>query len=542
MRIDGALPQQILQILSKSILESLDIGDFIQGRVTSVKDGLLQMRLTDGSSFTAGVPEGMIIQEGALLTLQIGEKAGEQINARIVSRNGDPGQAPAAQDLPAQARTQLQAFGEKATDALVAKVIDLVENNPSLGVDKASFLVANKMEPDKGMQDIIMKLAQKEFQIDGNLSSLKEQLINILTNSETSGSDKAGAGSLINQLILEQGLDQAVSAFTREPVGAANTTRPDGAADQSSLPQTIQNEQARQALNDILLGAFKDAILTGKPLDRETVANMIKSAFEGVKSAFGGINPAKDPLSAEAGSKMPGSVPEDTLAGLMKGLANAREKADPAQKPDPAAVRQAVEKLFEKAFIKADNGIADRVDIGEKVKALKNVLAFTDDAMKLADPKSAQAGLPVVHELQNALQFFNQANTYHTFVQMPLMINNRQTTGELYVMRGKSKRGKIDPNQFTLFISLNTENLGLVETFLNAANRCVTVNFRVDDEKLAGFVKSNYKTLYDALLKKGYKLADMKCRLHADDTVNLLNAEKKTGDLLGINARLDLKI
>jgi hypothetical protein len=158
------LPQQILQILSKSMLENLDIGDFIQGRVTSVKDGLLQMRLMDGSSFTASVPDDMIIQEGALLTLQIGEKSGDQMTAKIVNNGGKTEQAPASRDLPAEARVQLQAFGEKATDALVAKVIDLVENNPSLGVEKASFLVANKMEPDNGMQDIIMKLAQKEFE------------------------------------------------------------------------------------------------------------------------------------------------------------------------------------------------------------------------------------------------------------------------------------------------------------------------------------------------------------------------------------------
>ena len=537
MRIEGALPQQLLQVLSKSaIVQSLNIGDFIQGKVASLKDGMLLMKLMDGSSLTASVPQDVNIPEGALLTLQIGEPVGDQLTARIVNPDAGSKQASETQNLPDRISTQLQAFGEKSTDALVSKVISLIDKNPSLGVEKAAFLVANKMEPDQGMQDMIMKLAQKEFQIDSNLTSLRDQLVTALTES-----DKSSLELLIKPLLINQGLEQAVSSLAEKLISAQNTVPPDGstsgnqAGQANQSGQANQTDQVKQLLIRDILEALGKTDIANKPVGRETIINMVKTVLADIKAD-------RNPQSATLNLKIPDNNLNDAISEFMKSLEGIREKAESPQKPDPVMIKQLVEKVFEKAFIRAENGVTDPVDLGDKMKALKNVILFSDEALKLIDPKSAQAGVPVVRELQNALQFFNQANTYHAFVQIPLLINNHQTTGELYVMKRKSKRGKIDPNQFTLFISLNTQNLGLVETFLNASNRCVTINFRVEDEKLSSFVKAHYKVLYEALLKKGFKLAEMKCRLHSDDAVNLLNAEQKTEDILGMNTRLDLKI
>ena len=84
MKIDGLLPQQFFQIQSRTALEGLSVGDLIQGRVTALDNGLLLVTLLDGSSFSANIPEGYDVPPGTLLTLQIGERAGDQITARIV--------------------------------------------------------------------------------------------------------------------------------------------------------------------------------------------------------------------------------------------------------------------------------------------------------------------------------------------------------------------------------------------------------------------------------------------------------------------------
>ena len=44
------------------------------------------------------------------------------------------------------------------------------------------------------------------------------------------------------------------------------------------------------------------------------------------------------------------------------------------------------------------------------------------------------------------------------------------------------------------------------------------------------------------LWKKRYKLAEMKCRVFEDEPVNLLNAGEATESVLGMNARVDLRV
>jgi hypothetical protein len=122
------------------------------------------------------------------------------------------------------------------------------------------------------------------------------------------------------------------------------------------------------------------------------------------------------------------------------------------------------------------------------------------------------------------------------------MINRENTTGELYVMKRRNGRKKLDSDNFTLFLSLQTSSLGRIESFLNSSRKYVTISFRVEDEDLVKLVKDNYRVLYDSLLKKGYKLAEMKCRILEDDSTSLLDAAKKAQELLGLQASLDIKL
>jgi len=48
--------------------------------------------------------------------------------------------------------------------------------------------------------------------------------------------------------------------------------------------------------------------------------------------------------------------------------------------------------------------------------------------------------------------------------------------------------------------------------------------------------------LYEAFRKKGFKLAEMKCRVLENEPAGLLDAGKTTESVLGINARVDLRI
>lgn len=526
MRIEGMLPQQ-LQILAKTTLESLHIGDLIQGRVASIKDGILLMKLLDGSSFTASLSGDVDIPEGTFLTLQIGEPIGDQLTARIVSREPQSGKPEGDSSLATRVGEQLKAYGGKAAGEFISKVIDLIGADPSLDIGKASFLVANRMDEHPGMREMILKLAQNEFQLDTNLTVLKDSIIEALPKIEDSALE-----ALLRPLLGNSGMDNAISDLADKIIQSLAQAQPEnGAAHLSAPPSERPNLVADLAGR--LAEALTNANLPSEMPDSAAIMSM-------VKEALAALNIVRNTSSEQP--TIPDDVLRDAVSEFISSMSELHKDAGMAQKPEPAIIRKAVEELFEKAYIKAEGGVSEPVDIGEKVKALKNVLTFTDEAMKLVDSKSAQTMLPVVRELQNALQFFNRTDTYHVFVQIPFMINNHKTTGELYVMKRKSKRGRIDPNQFTFFMSLSTQNLGLVEAFLNASNRCITISFRVEDEALVDFFRSHRKMLHEALGEMGYTLAEMKCRLLSENRANLLDAMQQAEEALGMNARIDLKI
>ena len=90
------------------------------------------------------------------------------------------------------------------------------------------------------------------------------------------------------------------------------------------------------------------------------------------------------------------------------------------------------------------------------------------EVMSNSDNASKETNLPVLKEINTAFRFFEQVTTYNSVIQLPIKINQEETTGDLYVMKRKDSRRKIDTNNFTLFLSLSTKSLGLVESFLNS--------------------------------------------------------------------------
>jgi len=525
MKIDGFLPQQLLQIVGKTAPEVLTTGDTLQGRVVAVENGLLFLKLLDGSSFTARVPEGFSAQQGALLTLQIGERVEDQLTARIIQpeTQADNISDEANPDRAAISKS-LSLLGARPTEALITKALDIMEKAGGLDAEKASFLAANDIQPDKEMISLLMRLAQKEYRIDENLSLLRDNILNSMV--ENPGGELEN--TLVKPLIQHQELEKLAESLVDDLLGELP---PD---DRPKLDQ-----QTRLQLTKNLVDDLERQLASGEHVTRDALEAALHKVLSNLQKALpqGGsdsLKPMSDPLSE--------NVTKGWIDRAQDELAAMQDKLGDARRLEPAEIKKALESVFEKAYVKAENGEAEPVALHERIKAMKEIMTLAEKAVTQMDAKSHEANLPIIRELQNAMQFFNQVTTYHTFVQIPLMFNQQNTTGELYIMRDRKKRGRIDPNKFTLFISLNTRHLGLIETFLNATNHYVTINFRVASEELVKLVKDNHRVLYDALKAKGYKLAELRCRVHDDQPVNLFNALEKTEDALGLNTRLDLKI
>lgn len=520
VRIEGLLPQQLFQIQSKAALEGLEAGDLIQGRVAALQNGLLVISLLDGSSFSASVPEGFEVYPGTMLTLQIGEPSGDQLTARIVRMEFPPRQEVVNNAQGPGIPGLLEKFGAKATEALVSKVIGLVDENPGLGIEKAAFLAANSMEQDRNMVLTALKLTDREFDLNDNLRALGR-----LLGESLSEADASSLETVLRPVILELEAQGALKNLLAKFYGSG--LRGEG-------PEGIHPDRAAESyIAGKLMEVLEDHIYGRKAMDPESLYYSLQKALQDMTS---GKSPAHE------GLKNDGNLMKEMLEGLAGEIARLAEKTDALFRKGAPDIKAAIDRMVEKAYIRAEDGGVDSIDLKEKAEILKKIINVASDVARLADEKAGQAIRPLVQELSNALRFFSQVSTYHVFTHVPIVVNGNHTTGQLYIMKRRSGKGKINPKQFTLFMSLRTLNLGLVETFLNASYGCVTIHFRVESPQLADFVKSHRKELHEALEKKGYKLADMRCRVFDGEPVNFLNAEDVTETILGMNARVDLRI
>jgi hypothetical protein len=109
-------------------------------------------------------------------------------------------------------------------------------------------------------------------------------------------------------------------------------------------------------------------------------------------------------------------------------------------------------------------------------------------------------------------------------------------------MKKDSKKKAIDPENVTMFISLDTVNLGKIDSLLNISKKNISLNMRLENAEIINFIKQNYKDLYYRLSEKGYKLVDVKYRLHGEEaniiTVKEIVKKETQSNSISIDCRL----
>lgn len=520
VHIEQAAGTQLFQVLYKASLENLIAGDILRGKVQSLDQGLLLIKLLDGASFTAEVPRDFPASQGDWITLEISERQNDRLMAKIISSEHGPADVRASEAVPVEAfiGQKLDSYGIRSSEKLISEVLELLKAEPGLSPEQASFITANGLESNQELFGVIQKLSEHEFQMTDNLLAVREGLINGLEKM-----DAAGRRELLKPLLMQLTVSQKADEIFRQ----IRQTLPQISEKLSGRLRESIRQNVHELLNKILLEETPDGDAIKNLLNNIPEQSILKP--EEIKNILQIIDKAIEEMHTKADSNSSGDAGNAADVGKDTDVGKAAEAA------------KVVNKLFERLVIKAEKGSAEEFDMGEKAKALREALSFSAKVLDRMDDTTREQVLPALKEAGNALRFFEQATVYNTFMQMPLKINGENTTGELYVMGRKNKRKKPDAGNFTIFISLRTSGLGLVESLINAADKCVTINFGVEHQTLVNLIRENHRVLYDGLLKKGYRLADLRCRV-IDGRTGLLNASEKAEEILGLHSGVDVKI
>lgn len=119
--------------------------------------------------------------------------------------------------------------------------------------------------------------------------------------------------------------------------------------------------------------------------------------------------------------------------------------------------------------------------------------------------------------IRGNIEFMNQINEAYTYVQVPLKMNEKNASGQLYVYTNKKSMSNPD-KELSAFLHLDLEHLGGTDVSIKMLHRKVTTNFYLDSDESYVLVKQFLPVLEKRLQDKGYN-----CELNVNSGSKQMN-------------------
>lgn len=119
--------------------------------------------------------------------------------------------------------------------------------------------------------------------------------------------------------------------------------------------------------------------------------------------------------------------------------------------------------------------------------------------------------------IRGNIEFMNQINEAYTYVQVPLKMNEKNASGQLYVYTNKKSMSNPD-KELSAFLHLDLEHLGGTDVSIKMLHRKVTTNFYLDSDESYALVKQFLTVLEKRLQDKGYN-----CELNVNSGSKQMN-------------------
>lgn len=119
--------------------------------------------------------------------------------------------------------------------------------------------------------------------------------------------------------------------------------------------------------------------------------------------------------------------------------------------------------------------------------------------------------------IRGNIEFMNQINEVYTYVQVPLKMNEKNASGQLYVYTNKKSMSNPD-KELSAFLHLDLEHLGGTDVSIKMLHRKVTTNFYLDSDESYALVKQFLPVLEKRLQDKDYN-----CELNVNSGSKQMN-------------------
>ncbi len=499
--------------------------------------------------------------------------------------------------------SELLKAGTPVTAENMETAAALMKSMPELSAEKAVFIVSSGLDMDQIQVDVINRLLDGDFKVG---QQLKEILVILSQISDSQGdtqsgqtgadmqariSDMIGKSEPTSVVPGEQAANPLNQIDTRQPpVSSANvslqgdsgsrTSAATAKAEVSTLIQTQSGTGAEpEAVTVTVSEAGAEIVVptstetsSGTTAEAVTVnanaaTTMSAAVFETETSEALGFYSATDTytdttrIAEDISAKVEmQSETEPDVAGatnaskqlqnadqIVSSLSEQKDSGELNIKPATDSISMLVEAVKD-LFIRTDSEqLASELEIDELNSSLTQRLGLLQIAAKYSEANSlntSESLSEAASTVSNTLSLINQLNANNMlYYQMPVNLSGYETTAELYIMkREPHSRKKIDVHNTVMFISLDTNNMGRIETLADVKGGTITINIRTESHRINDFIKERAKHLYSGIAACGYKLAGIRYAL-IDSPATPVQQEKLLSAMLGLShGKVDYRI
>ena len=153
------------------------------------------------------------------------------------------------------------------------------------------------------------------------------------------------------------------------------------------------------------------------------------------------------------------------------------------------------------------DGLYDKIE--KQITNMENILKASGTVNSKAEA--------LADNIRGNIEFMNQINEAYTYVQVPLRMNEKNASGQLYVYT--NKKSMSDPDkELSAFLHLDLEHLGGTDVSIKMLHKKVTTNFYLDSDETYALVKQFLPVLEKRLQDKGYN-----CELNVNSDSKQMN-------------------
>ena len=341
----------------------------------------------------------------------------------------------------------------------------------------------------------------------------------------------------LQQIFLGTQTDKTVATLENMVAGSENSDNTIPA--DSDAKTVLVSEKAVQeggVQESASQGKAMKAILTEDMLLRDGKVIIKEEAAQNPN-----ISEKQSPESAKSDTSIVENLSQDKEGkkdlnlsdSAMKEVIDWKDLADSIFKDKTSGkAAQLFEKIWDKEISKnwlmEPEAIADKKAVKEYYEKLshqmKQLEKLFEDGTSMKNPVAK-----VIQNTTSNLDFMNQLNQMHAYIQLPLKMANREAHGELYVFTNKKNLTKQE-GKVTALLHLDMEYLGKMDVYVALENKNVSTNFYLEKEEYLDFLEAHMELLTARLNKRGYQ-CDIKTTLrNAEEEESVMKTiEKQQG-------------